>query len=146
MWTYSSCNTNAFNTVWYSDSHHTATEVGLDFFWFHILQIQDVQLRLGPFQDLLTVQHALLKISRLLEQLVLCRDFSEFPLKWSKWRFFLIWQMCSIKAVLFLHTGSIGFIFSLQVKSAYSNVLQQRSVLPEGDPAWFHHGQPCHQW
>lgn len=64
--------------------HHAATEVGLDFFRVNIPDIQNVQLSFGAIQDPLTVQHALLKVSWLLEQLVLCGDLSQFPLKWKK--------------------------------------------------------------
>lgn len=64
-----------------SVSHHTTSEVGLDSFRLHILHIQDVQLGFGPLQNPFTVQHALLKVSRLLEQLVLGGDFSQFPLQ-----------------------------------------------------------------
>lgn len=52
-------------------SHHATSEVGLDFFRVHFPDIQNVQLGLGAIQDPLTVQHALLKVSWLLEQLVL---------------------------------------------------------------------------
>lgn len=62
-------------------SHHAAAEVRLDLFRLHVLDIQNVQLSLGTIQDSLTVQHALLKVSRLLEQLVLCGDLPQFPLQ-----------------------------------------------------------------
>lgn len=65
-------------------SHHATTEVGLDFFWVHIPDIQNVHLSLGTIQDSLTVQHALFKVSWLLEQLVLCGDLPQFPLQWMK--------------------------------------------------------------
>ena len=61
-------------------SHHAAVEVGLDVVRLHLPDVQHVELVLGPVQDPLAVQHALLKVSRLLEQLVLCGDLSELPL------------------------------------------------------------------
>lgn len=48
-------------------SHHATTEVGLEFFRIHVHGIQNVKLVLGTVQNSLTVQHALLKVSRLLE-------------------------------------------------------------------------------
>lgn len=69
-----------FDTDISSISHHTTTEVGLDLFWFHIFDVQNVQLSFGPIQDPLTIQHALLKVSRLLKELVLCRDLPQLSL------------------------------------------------------------------
>lgn len=54
-------------TVQRSAPHHAAAKVGLNFFRFYILDIQNVQLGFGSFKDPLTVQHALLEVSRLLE-------------------------------------------------------------------------------
>lgn len=54
--------------------------MGLNLFWFHMSDIQNVQLSFGTIQDPLTVQHAVLKVGRLLEQLVLCGDLPQFPL------------------------------------------------------------------
>lgn len=67
-----------------SDSHHATVEVDLDFVRFHVPDIQNVQLSLGAIQDSLTVQHALLKVCRLLEQLVLCGDLPQLPLQKGK--------------------------------------------------------------
>lgn len=68
----------------YCSSYHATNQVGLDFFWVNIPDIQNVQLSFGTIQDPLTVQHALLKISWLLEQLVLCGDLSQFPLQGTR--------------------------------------------------------------
>lgn len=62
-------------------SHHATAEVGLEFLRVHVRDIQNVELSLGTVQDSLAVQHALLKVSWLLEQLVLCGDLSQFPLR-----------------------------------------------------------------
>lgn len=67
-------------------SHHATSEVGLDFFRVHFPDIQNVQLSLGAIQDPLTVQHALLKVSWLLEQLVLSGDLPQLPLQCVKGR------------------------------------------------------------
>lgn len=69
------------------NAHHAATEMRLDLFRVEILDIQNVQLGFGALQDPLTVQHALLKVCWLLEQLVLCGDLSQFSLQWMKTRF-----------------------------------------------------------
>lgn len=56
----------------------------LDLFRVKILHFQNVHLAFGSFQDPLAVQHALLKVGRLLEELILCGDLSQLPLQWRK--------------------------------------------------------------
>lgn len=56
----------------------------LDLFRIEVLHLQNMHLAFGSFQDPLAVQHALLKVGRLLEQLVLGGDFSQLPLKWRE--------------------------------------------------------------
>lgn len=56
----------------------------LDLFRIEILDFQNVQLGFGSFQDPLAVQHALLKVGRLLEQLILCGDLSQLSLQKEK--------------------------------------------------------------
>lgn len=69
------------------NAHHAATEMRLDLFRVEILDIQNVQLGFGALQDPLTVQHALLKVRWLLEQLVLCGDLSQLSLQCMKTMF-----------------------------------------------------------
>lgn len=56
----------------------------LDLFRIEILDFQNVHLGFGSFQDPLAVQHALLKVGRLLEQLILCGDLSQLSLQWKR--------------------------------------------------------------
>lgn len=65
-------------------SHHAATEMRLDLLRLELPDLQHVQLGLGALQHPFAVQHALLKISRLLEQLVLCGDLSQLSLQSRK--------------------------------------------------------------
>lgn len=64
-----------------SVSYQTTSKMRLNFFWFHIFNIQDVKLSFSTIQDPLTVQHALFKVSRLLEKLIFCGDLPQFPLQ-----------------------------------------------------------------
>lgn len=65
-------------------SHHAAAKMRLDLFRIEIFDFQNVQLGFGSFQDPLAVQHALLKVCRLLEQLILCGDLPKLSLQCKK--------------------------------------------------------------
>lgn len=63
-------------------AHHAAAKMSLDLLRIEILDFQNVHLAFGSFQDPLAVQHALLKVGRLLEQLILGGNLSQLPLQW----------------------------------------------------------------
>jgi hypothetical protein len=60
--------------------HHTLVQMGLDDLSMHTLHLQDMELSFHTIQHALTVNHALLKICRLLEKLEFCGHLSKFPL------------------------------------------------------------------